>query len=662
MRSFALALAVSVAGALAPSPAAAQPVVADYFSSYQAVRVVGDRAYVAAAAGLVIYDVSDRSQPRSLSRLFLDRSGSFKLEVSGNFAYVLSGAIFFERTILRVIDVSDPQAPRQVGEYTDLAESRVQGMLLMGTTLALANANAVDLVDVSDPSQPAKLATLPIVSEPEQVVGLAAHGSTLFAAWQGLGGDLPLGGVTAIDIANPSAPTQVSVLNLDQPPYGIAGAGAALYVGITTDVVVLDASDPAELVEVTRLDFPLSSDTELYAEGARLFVGVQPVEGQFSVSVFDVQNPLAPQLLGQEALPCHVTGMDFDGPQSDAFMPCADARGGGMTIFDLTAGGDLAELASIRVPEVHDVQVSGDATFLVGSNTISAVRPAGDGTVETLGRLDLPQRAIHLQVVGTRAYVSTADNLSGLNLNIRIVDVTDPANMSLAGSLAVDGQSYLVTSKRFHVVGTTLYVATPTGLDIYDASNAAQLQRLGSFATPDPAVNVLVSDKFAYLVTRRLEDGLQEIDLYVVNIRKPANPKRKGRLRSVDTATYANDLALADGRLYMLDAGPGSLLPNAGDGRLIVVDVSKAGKPRVRSAIPSNPDFSGYAFEIAVSGTRAYVADGLGGVSVISVADDSAPEYLRSIDTPGFATGIWLDGARLSVADQSSYQVYDGSQ
>jgi hypothetical protein len=658
MRSFALALVVSVAGAFAPSPAAAQPVVADLFSFHQAIRVSGDRAYAASAAGLVIYDVSDRSHPQKLSQLFLDRSGSFKLEVSGDFVFVLSGAIVFEKSILRVIDVSDSSAPRQVAEYTDLVDSRVQGMLVTGTTLALANANAVDFVDVSDPTHPAKLASLPIVSEPEQVVGLTILGSTIFAAWQGLGGDLPLGGVTAIDVSNPSAPAQVSVLAVDQPPYGIAGAGNALYVGITTDVVVIDASDPAQLAEVSRLDYPFSSDTELYAEGGRLFVGVLSVKNEFSVSVFDIASPLAPQFLAQESLPCHVTGMDFDEVQSSVFMPCADTSGSGMSIFDLAAGGDLDEIASVRVPEVRDVQVSGDTTFVVGSNTLTAVRATGGGSVETLGTISFSDRFIHLQVVGTRAYVSTAENLVGANLSIRIIDVSDPYTMTQLGGFVIGGEEYLVTSKRFYVVDTTLYIATPQGLEIFDTANPEQIQRLGTFTTPDPAINVIVGGKFAYLETRRIEDELQRIDLYVVNIKKPANPKRKARLRGVDTATYANDLALRDGRLYLLDAGPGTFFPNAGDGRLVIVDVTKPGKPRVRSSIPTNPDFSGYAFEIALAGDLAYVADGLGGVSVISIASDTAPEVVRSIDTPGFTTGIWLEGTDLSVADQSSYQVY----
>jgi len=52
------------------------------------------------------------------------------------------------------------------------------------------------------------------------------------------------------------------------------------------------------------------------------------------------------------------------------------------------------------------------------------------------------------------------------------------------------------------------------------------------------------------------------------------------------------------------------------------------------------------------------VADGLDGVSVFSIENGAAPEFLRTIDTPDFASGFVDDTGKVSVADRSSYQVY----
>jgi hypothetical protein len=664
MRSFALALVVVALALLAPSEAAAaEPVASGFFSSIQAVRVSGDRAYAAVPAGLVVYDVSDPSNPRELSHLFLDRSGSFKLEVSGDYVFVLSGAIVFEETLLRVVDVSDPAAPHVVAEYTDLADSRVQGMLVTGTTLALANGNAVELVDISDPTSPTRAASLVIAEEPEQIVGLATSGSTLYATWIGLGGERPFGAVTAIDISNPLAPAALDELSLpmDASPYSVATAGDAVYVGVTPPAtVVLDATDPSALAVAQTISYTFTPNAEVFARGDRLFVGTEVGDSQaVAVKVYDVSTPLAPELLGETETACKVIGMDYDPGRSDVFMPCSGATGTGMTIAGVTPAGAIAPLSTTLVPRVNDVEVSGATTFLAATDGLYAVRPAAGGGVDVLGRLALGPSALHVQVSGARAYVYAADNVIGTNARLHVVDVADPANMRLLGTKPLEGAGYLVTSNRFYVDGETLYVATPGGLEVYDASDPAGLELLGTYATPDLAENVIAANGLAYLTTLRVEDGIQKVDLYVLKMKNPARPKLKGRLRGVDNATYGNDLALQDGRLYLAVAGPGLPFPHAGDGRFVVVDVRKPAKPRVRAKIYTTPDFDGYSNEIALVGDLAYVADGLDGITVISIADDRAPAYVRSIDTPGFTVGIWVDATgNVSVADQSSVQVY----
>jgi hypothetical protein len=660
MRSFTLAVLIAIAAALAPMPAAAAPAAtADLFSTFRAVRVVGDRLYAASRAGLAIYDVSDRAHPAKLSQLFLDRSGSFKLEVSGDYVFVLSGEIVYEESLLRVVDVSDPTAPRVVAEYSDLTDARVQAMLVVGNVLALGDANAVDLVDVSDPTSPHKLSTLAIASEPEQVVSLVANGSTLFAAYIGLGGEGLVGAIASIDVSDPSAPREVGSFATEGSPNSMTGVGDTLYLGETlTAVLVVDASDPASLVEVTRIDFPLTGQVDVFARGDRLFTGASTDDANVTrVGVYDITNPRAPVALAETAEPCQVAGMAYDAATTDAFLPCADATGSGASIFDVTAAGALDEFAGVRVPEVYDVAVSADATFLAASDSLVAVRPANGAGAAVLGRLALGQRALTLRVVGARAYVFTADNTIGVNAHVRIVDVSDPTDMRLLGSLAVDDIFAVYTAKRFDVVDETLYVADSGGLEVYDVADAAAPRQVGSVRIPNGAENVLVVGTTAYVNALRVVDNVIRVDLYVVSVKRPTKPKVKAKLRDLDSANFVSDLAAKGDRLYLLDAGQGNPFGVAGDGRILVLDIAKK-RPRVISTSATSPSLNGYAREIAIDGETAYVADGLDGVSVLSLAGDT-PEFLRAIDTPGFANGVALDAAgAVSVADQSSYQVY----
>ncbi|MGH9162891.1 MAG: LVIVD repeat-containing protein [Vicinamibacteraceae bacterium] len=655
-----LAFIVAAGAVVAPArvSGAPQPVVADLFSSTRAVHVNGDIAYAVSTAGLLIYDVSDRSNPQQLSQLPLDRSGSFGLAISGNYAYVLAGEIVYEKSLLRIIDISDPRAPRIVGEFSDLMESRVQAMQVAGTTVALGEGNAVTLLDVSDPANPTRLARVPIISDPEQIVSLAVHDSTLFAAWVGLGGDALTGGVTSVDISDPSAPTPIGVFGLEGTPSSMTSVGETLYVGETlTAVVALDASDPANIVEVHRIDFPLTGQVDVYAEDDRLFTAADGQE--YRIGVFDISDPSSPQRLEEMQLSCRVVGMDYDSVRSAAFMPCQGADGSGISDYHLTQGGGFELVSNVFTPEVRDAKIAGFwTTLLAGSSGLLAVRPVEGGRVEITGRLRLEGGAYRIQVVGTRAYVLTADDTSSTNARVQIVDVSKPSNMRVLGSLALSDLGAVYTSKRFFVVGKTLYVAEPEGLVIYDASNPAALRRLGSYATPTVAENVIVSGNRAYVNTLRWQDNFLHVDLYVIDVRRPRLPRLVDSALDIDAANFVSDMAVRHGRLFMLDAGQGNPMGVAGDGRILVVDV-RTGTPRLEFEGPTTPGRNGYAREIQLVGRLAFIADGLDGVSVLSVADTAAPRFLGSIDTPGFANSIWVGiFGNVSVADLSSFQRY----
>ncbi len=663
-RHLLLAIVAVAAAVLTPSPAgAAEPTVADLFSSARAIRVVGDVAYTVTTAGLVVYDVSDRSNPRQVSQLLLDRVGSFRLAVQGDYAYVLSGEIVFEPAILRVVNVRDPNAPVLVGEFTDLLpDSRAQQLLVTGTTVAIGDGNAVTLVDVSDPASPTKLSRLPIVSDPEQIVGLAVNGSTLFATWLGLGGDQPTGGVTSIDISDPAAPAQLGVFAVEGSPSSMSSVGDTLYVGETfpTDVVVIDASDPANMAEAARIDFPLTGSVDVYAEGDRLFTGASTDDFLVNrIGVHDISNPRAPQSLQETRLPRQVPGMDYDQSLSDVFLPGSLNSGLGLAVYDLTAAGALEPIASVDVPEIRDVEVTAAGwTLLATSQGLLAVEGGEGGRVEVLGRLDLEPGAYRTQIVGDRAYVLTANDTIARGARVRIVDVTDPASMSELGSIELEDLGIVYTSKRFFAVENRLYLTQPEGLFIYDVTNPATPVELGSFETPSPAENVIVSGDLAFVNTIRFEDNLLHVDLYVVKVKKPNKPKLRGKRLDVDAANYVSDMAIRDGRLYMLVAGQGVPFGVAGDGRILAVDVSKK-SPRVASEGPTSPSGNGYARELQLVGDLAYVADGLDGVTILSIAGTDAPSFVRAIETPGYAGAVWVgaDGT-VSVADLNSFQVY----
>ena len=64
------------------------------------------------------------------------------------------------------------------------------------------------------------------------------------------------------------------------------------------------------------------------------------------------------------------------------------------------------------------------------------------------------------------------------------------------------------------------------------------------------------------------------------------------------------------------------------------------------------------AWDVAVSGTHAYVADRLSGLQVIDISTPASPMIVGSVDTPDGALGIAVSGTHAYVADfRSGLQV-----
>jgi hypothetical protein len=75
---------------------------------------------------------------------------------------------------------------------------------------------------------------------------------------------------------------------------------------------------------------------------------------------------------------------------------------------------------------------------------------------------------------------------------------------------------------------------------------------------------------------------------------------------------------------------------------------------------PGNPTLAGSynavnkAYEVAVAGNRAFVADGFAGLKVMDITNPSSPTLVANFNTPGLASGISVSGETAFVADGDS--------
>jgi hypothetical protein len=210
------------------------------------VEVVGHFAYVAAgecsdpwtcSGGLHIIDASDSASLAEIGALGIPDYDSYDVEVVGHFAYVAgrckypwdcSGA-------LRIIDVSDPALPVGLGAFgmwhSAYAVEVVDNLAYVAARLTTAHgrpwAPGLRVVDVSDPGSPVEIGafTWPrgadqrLLWDVEVVCDLAYVASS----W-------PSNGLRVIDVSDPASPVQIGGFNTADGTFDVEMVGALAYV------------------------------------------------------------------------------------------------------------------------------------------------------------------------------------------------------------------------------------------------------------------------------------------------------------------------------------------------------------------------------------------------------------------------------------------------
>jgi len=132
----------------------------------------------------------------------------------------------------------------------------------------------------------------------------------------------------------------------------------------------------------------------------------------------------------------------------------------------------------------------------------------------------------------------------------------------------------------------------------------------------------------------------QGLDLVILDISNVSQPIELGRIRT-DDAVY--DINISGSYAYVADGGNG----------LVIIDISNPSAPvLVGSCNPG--DNSARAYGVAVSGNYAYVAYDNVGLVIINVSNPAIPILTSSYNTAGRAYGVAISGSYAYVADGGS--------
>jgi hypothetical protein len=350
--------------------------------------VAGDLLYVStspppwaggAAGGLRIYDLSDPLAPRERSRLEPGRAA--RIAATGDL--VIIGGYRYPKGYLQTVDVSNPDAPRLLGELE--LEGGVRDVCAVGSTVyaTVGTSGVVEIglviIDITDPESPAIVS---ILETPGRAAGLAVEGSLAYIA----DGD---GGLRIVDVADPTAPREVGSLTAGISMNQVAAADRLARIGGGGAVLIVDVIDPTAPAVLATLPHPaFFGVVEVGIAPPLIWFSVAESGRRGSLIAVDASDPSSPVIAGA----LDITGgeitlaLTFSLHDSAAYVVSNTIDGiGGIPLFQLRTV-DISSCADCSA----DCDGSGSLDFfdfLCFQNLFAAGDPQAD--CDGSGGLDL---------------------------------------------------------------------------------------------------------------------------------------------------------------------------------------------------------------------------------------------------------------------------------
>jgi len=481
------------------------------------VAVVGNTAYVGTGSGLLIIDVSDPTAPREVGAY--DTPGyAGRVVVVGNTAYFLTRTSV-DGDSLVIIDVSNPTAPREVGAY-DTPEG-AHDLAVVGSTAYFLTSTSVDvgahlsgglvIIDVSDPTAPRELGNLPGDWPYESFVDVAVVGGTAYIAMNN--GYTCEDGLIIVDVSDPTAPSNLGTYGIWHA-YAVSGVevvGSTAYVTAGSGgLFIIDVSDPTAHREMGFYNTP-GDAVDVAVVGSIAYVAGP------DLAIVDVSDPARPSEVGAVPPAGEYHGVEsYHGVTVVGSMAYATVQG--LWIFDVSDPTSPRRVGICYGWYVGGVTVAGSMAYVTHGEGELVIVDVSDPTAPSqVGVYDTPGHAWDVAVVGSIAYVAAgttdvAHEYGGL----RIVDVSDATAPREVGAYYTLESAAAVT-----VVENTAYIADRSGgLFILDISDPTSPSELGVYDTPGDAYDVEVVGNTAYVATG---SGLR-----VVDVSDPTAPREVG--------------------------------------------------------------------------------------------------------------------------------------
>jgi hypothetical protein len=382
----------------------------------------GSTAYLCDEShGVRIVDFSDPANP--VEQGFFSTEISYGREmcsVQGGYLYVASWWHFW------ILDVSDPANPQQVGYY--YAPDRCQDMVIDDSLAYLADEDAgLIILNIADPTAPAEVSRWGI--ESTWVESIAKQGDIIYS---GRGSSQSGYVLDLVDVSDPTQPTasgQVPAVG-----YMLRHGDEML---LTSDPYnafqLFDVSDPNSPQALSSASIAYYGYTgygqEIVSDGDFVYVA----GGNMGLVILDITDPTAPAIVSQGVNPNRC----FDLKLRERYLYLADEGeyySEGLKVVDISNPGEPAIVGSLRLSSCTKIIIHDNLAFMGGNAPTNYIVDISDPFhPETIGSTYIPGITRGFASHGNYLYMS-------YDFGIVIVDISDVSEPVILDTLATGDQ------------------------------------------------------------------------------------------------------------------------------------------------------------------------------------------------------------------------------
>jgi len=460
--------------------------------------------YTGASEHIFLIDSLAFTDAYNYTLLVINVSNPAKPEVIGSFDplvmhihdiyatenYVYIADLINPDSAFRVIDISDPTNPYQVGNCDTIQQS--YAVYVVGSYAYVLEKYGFAVVDISDPATP-QLVGYRYYLNGEEIIVSDSLAYVAAANKYGL---------RIIDVSTPTNPQLLGQYPSPGPTEGIFIEGQYAYITHGIGLSIIDISLSSNPIEIGTYEIDDDYSLSAYVVDTFAYVGSMN-SGLWIVNIKDKAHP---QTTGNCPIPGYATDVFVSGDY--AYICDGDWPHGnqGLRIIDVSDPRNPFQIGFFPVSELgcEKVYVRDTLAYLAAVNlyVINVVEP---GNPQQIAYYHTPAFAQGIDVQDSLVYLADGD--MGGQTGLRIFNISDPENPYIIGYY------HTGRSKNCDVNGSLVYMACGSGgIKVLDVSNPTSPVVVGYHYTTDYTLNIQFSDPYIFAVEQ--DCGLQIYQFY----------------------------------------------------------------------------------------------------------------------------------------------------